>query len=264
MSHPVVLIHGMWCTGANWTRVRELIQARGYPCFAPTLPAHEPVPDQPLRVARRGMREYLDFLVGKISTQSFDRRPVLVGHGMGALLAQQLATRIDPLALVLLTPLAARGFAGLRVANFGLLAPWLAGGALWRKPYKPGFEVSARILFNRVAPDRRRALYETLVHESGRATFETFFSWIDISRAAAIRSDDVRCPVYVVSCGDDRLTPAAAVRSVGARYPGGAQRHYPERGHWVIDDEETEEMVHGICSWLRPIEQRERLVQHVH
>lgn len=263
MSHPVVLIHGMWCTGANWARVRELLQPRGYPCFAPTLPAHEPVPDQPLQVGRRGLREYLDFLAGQIYAQSFERRPVLIGHSMGAVLAQQLAARIDALALVLLTPLAARGLAGLRVSNLGLLAPWLAGGALWRKPHKPGFEAAARGLFNRVAPDRRRALYEMLVHESGRATLEIILPWLDVSRAAAIRSDDVRCPVYVVSCGDDRLTPAVAVRGVGARYPGVAQRHYPERGHWVIDDEETEEMVHGICSWLRPIEQREALARHV-
>ncbi|MES0874522.1 alpha/beta hydrolase [Sinimarinibacterium thermocellulolyticum] len=263
MSQPVVLIHGMWCTGANWARVCELLQSRGYACFAPTLPAHEPVADQPLHVGRCGMRDYLAFLIEAIRMQSFERRPVLIGHALGAVLAQQLAARIDALALVLLTPLAAHGLGGLRAANLAVFAPWLRSGALWRRPHKPSFQAAAHGLFNRMTPDRQRSLYETLVHESGRATFETLLPWADFTRAAAIRSDDVRCPVYVVSCGDDRLTPAAAARRVGARYAGVARRHYADRGHWVIDDEETEEMVHGICSWLRPFEQREALARHV-
>ena len=62
----------------------------------------------------------------------------------------------------------------------------------------------------------------------------------------------VRCPVYVVSAGRDKLTPASVVRKVAARY-GATHRHWPERGHWVIDDLDTEDMVHEIDGWLRPI-----------
>lgn len=257
MSHPVVLLHGMWCTGANWARVREILEPRGYACFSPTLPAHEPVPDQPLQVGRCSLRDYLGFAEDAIAAQGYTQRPVLVGHGMGALLAQQLAARVDALALVLLNPAPPAGGAGLRPLRFAAISPWLATGTFWRRPYKPAFERTARILFNGIAADRHRALYETLVHESGRAVSEIALWWADLARAAAIRSDDVRCPVYVVSCGEDRLIPDAVARRVAARYAPVAQRHYPDRGHWVIDDEETEEMMHGICSWLRPIERRE-------
>ncbi len=262
MTHPIVLVHGMWSTGASWNRVRELLEPRGYRCHSPTLPGHEPVTEQPLAVARKSLREYLDALEGGISEQRFERRPILIGHSMGALLAQQLATRIDPLALVLLTPAPPWGVNGLRASNIAAFAPWLVSGAFWRNPYKPGFERAVRSLFNGIAQDRHRALYEGLVHESGQAAFEIAFWWMNFAKASAIRSDDVRCPVYVVSCGQDRLTPASVVRRVITRYPKAAQRFYPERGHWVIDDEETEEMMHGICGWLRPIEQREELGRH--
>lgn len=256
MTYPVVLVHGMWCTGANWSRVRELLEPRGYRCFAPTLPGHEPVPDQPLQVARRSLREYLQFLESAVADQQFDRPPILIGHSMGALLAQQLAARIKPLALVLLTPAPPWGVNGLRGSNVVAFAPWMISGAFWRKAYKPTSARASISAFNGVPQDRHRALYEGLVHESGRATFEIACWWADFGRAAAVHSDEVQCPVYVVSCGQDRLTPASVVRKVIARYPQATQRYYPERGHWVIDDDETEEMMHAICGWLRPIEQR--------
>jgi pimeloyl-ACP methyl ester carboxylesterase len=262
MSHPVVLLHGMWCTGASWNRVRGLLEPRGYRCHAPTLPGHDPVPDQPLQVARCGLTDYAGYLESYCAALTFERRPILIGHSMGALLAQQLAARLRPLALVLLTPAPHWGINGLCASNVVALAPWLLGGLFLRNPYKPSFERASRYFFNSVPVDRHRQLYEGLVHESGRALGEVAFWWANLARAAAVRSDDVRCPVYVVSCGEDRLTPAAIVRKVSAQYPQCAQRHYPERGHWVIDDEETEEMMHGICGWLRPIEQREGVAAH--
>jgi pimeloyl-ACP methyl ester carboxylesterase len=37
MAYPVVLIHGMSCTGAIWERVASLMTPRGYDCLAPSL-----------------------------------------------------------------------------------------------------------------------------------------------------------------------------------------------------------------------------------
>ncbi len=256
MGYPVVLIHGMWCSSASWDRVREMLEARGYDCYVPSLPAHDAVPDQPLQVARLSLRDYLDALEHFVAQIPDQRPPIVIGHSMGGLLAQQLARRVASLALVLLTPAPSWGIMGLRWSNFVAFARWMFSGAFWRNPYKPSFERAAISVFNGLAADRHRRVYEGLLHESGRAIFEIAFWWIDFSRAALVRSADIHCPVYVVNCGQDRLTPASVVRRVAARYPQSTQRSYPDRGHWVIDDEETEEMMHAICGWLRPIEQR--------
>jgi pimeloyl-ACP methyl ester carboxylesterase len=256
MGHPVVLIHGMWCTGASWKRVVDILTPRGYVCHAPSLPAHDDATAQPLQVRRKSLRDYLQFLEQFIAEQQFDRPPILIGHSMGGLLAQQLATRVDALALALLTPAAPAGINGLTPAVMAAFAPWLCSGTFWRNAHKPGFAHAQRYAFNGVPPDRHRALYESMVHESGRASFELGLWPLDFSRAAAVDAAKVRCPVYVVSCGNDRLTPASVVRKVAKRYPHTTQRHYAERGHWVIDDEETDEMMHAICGWLRPFEQR--------
>lgn len=256
MATPVVMIHGMWATGADWARVRSLMEPRGYRCHAPTLPGHEPTADQPLRVGSLGLRDYVAALEADIAAQQFDQPPVLMGHSMGGLVAQQLATRLQPRALVLLAPAAPWGINGMSFANLRTFAPLLLRWGARHKPHKPSFETAQRAAFNGVAPERHRALYEGMVHESGRVAWEIGLWWADMARSSAVDPAAISCPVYVVSCGDDRLTPAASVRKVAARYRHSTHRHYPGRGHWVLDDADTEEMVHGICGWLRPLEQR--------
>lgn len=256
MGYPVVLIHGMWCTGADWARVRELMAPRGYDCHAPSLPAHDSTPDQPLRVRAVSLREYGGFLQHYVERQGFAQAPILIGHSMGGLLALQLAAKIQPLALVLLTPASPSGINALRGSTIVAFGRWLLGGAFWRNAHKPSPERAALSVFNGIDAQRQAELYPRMVHESGRAAAEIAFWWLDFSGAAKVDIAALRCPVYVVSSGRDRLTPARVVRKLVALLPQATQRHYPERGHWVIDDQETEEMVHAICGWLRPLEQR--------
>ena len=123
MAYPVILIHGMSCAGANWKRVASLMTPRGYDCLAPSLPAHDASPDQPLQVGRQSLRDYLAFLEQMVATREDRRPPIIIGHSMGGLLAQQLAARVQPLALVLLTPAAPYGITSLSLTNTGAFLP---------------------------------------------------------------------------------------------------------------------------------------------
>jgi pimeloyl-ACP methyl ester carboxylesterase len=257
MARPVVLIHGMWCTGANFDRVVEGLRPRGHACHAPTLPAHEAGVAHP-EVGDKSLREYLAFLEDYVRRQDFAQAPVLVGHSMGGVLAQQLAARIKPFALVLLTPAAPAGVFGLRPSNLVSFTPVVARWGWWRRPQKLSFGSSVRRAFNGVPPEKHRALYQGLVEESGRAVFELGFWFLDRARAAAVDAAAITCPVYVVSAGDDRLTPAPVVRRVAALYPQASLRHYPGRGHWVLDDADTDEMTAEIANWLQGHEHRAR------
>lgn len=255
MARPIVLIHGMWCTGANFARMIEGLEPRGHACHAPTLPAHEVGVRHP-EVGNKSLREYLSFLEDDVRRQKFAEAPILVGHSMGGLLAQQLAARIQPFALVLLTPAAPAGIFGLRGSNLASFTPVVARPGWWSRPQKLSRGGFASRAYNGVPEEKHAALHDGMVEESGRATFEIGFWFLDGARAAAVDTSAVRCPVYVVSCGDDRLTPAAVVRKVAALYPHASLRHYPDRGHWVLDDTETDEMTAEIANWLQGHEQR--------
>lgn len=259
MAHPVVLIHGMWCTGANLAPVAAGLSARGFSCHAPTLPAHEVGAAHP-EVGAMSLGDYVDFLEGWLEAQRFSQPPILVGHSMGGLLAQlltaRLATKQGVFALVLLTPASPAGILAIRLKPLLAFAPVLSRPGFWSRPHLPSRTTLSRYGCAGVPPERHEALYDSLVAESGRAVFEIALWPIDRHHAARVDPEAVRCPVYVVSGGLDGLTPAAVVRKVAARYPGAALRHYPERGHWVIDDDHTEAMCGEIAAWLLPLEQR--------
>jgi len=255
MPRPIVLIHGMWCTGANFGRIVDTLKARGHACHAPTLPAHEVGVEHP-EVGNQSLRDYLSFLEEYVRAQAFAEPPILVGHSMGGLLAQQLAARLKPFALVLLTPAFPAGIFGIRLSNFIAYLRSMLRWGWWRKPQKPGFGRAVASVFNGVAPDKHRALYAGLVPESGRVVFELGFWFFDPQRASRVDPAAVTCPVYVVSAGQDRLTPPSVVRRVAGLYPQAALRHYPQRGHWVLDDADTDEMAADVANWLQGQEQR--------
>jgi pimeloyl-ACP methyl ester carboxylesterase len=258
VGYPVVLIHGMWCTGRSWDRVAGLLRARGYDCHAPNLPAHEPVPDQPLHVGARSLKEYLAFLEDYIARQNFSQPPVLIGHSMGGWLAQALAARLPVLATVLLTPAAPAGINGIRWRTLLAFLPHFLRWGFWRKPFKPTMPAARRYAFNGIPAAEQERLYGGMVHESGRAPFELGFWWLDAGGTARVDTAKVKGPVYVVGCGGDGLTPLPVVRKVAALYPQAALRVYDRRSHWVIDDAETENMVHEIAGWLQPLVRREQ------
>ena len=255
MARPIVFIHGMWCTGANFARLVEGLKPRGHACLAPDLPAHEIGQSHP-EVGAKSLTEYLAFLEDFVRRQNFAEPPILVGHSMGGLLAQQLAARIQPFALVLLTPAVPAGIFGIRWANLWSFLPVFLRWGWWKRPQKFSFARYVTRAFNGVPPERHKAIYEGLVEESGRAVFEIGTWLMDVKRAAAVDASLVRCPVYIVSSGEDRLTPAPVVRKLHKLYPQASLRHYPDRGHWVLDDLETDEMTAEIANWLQGHEQR--------
>lgn len=260
MGTPVVLIHGMWCRGEHLSRMAALLTARTYDCRPFTLPAHD-IPEvaaQEAAVAALSIDDYVTAAERFIAAQGFSRPPVLLGHSMGGLIAQKLASRIEAAALVLLTPAAPAGIHAVTPGMLPIAWDLFARPRFWKRACRIRPEHARRVAVNGLLPQHQERLLTTLVAESGRAASEMAFWWADGRHATAVEANRVRCPVYVVSAGRDGLTPPSVVRRVAARYAQSTLRHWPERGHWVIDDADTEEMVHEIDGWLRPILQRQQ------
>src|SRR3954454_25075859 len=92
---PVVFVHGLWLLPTSWDRWAKLFEDAGYTALTPGWP------DDPETVEEA--RERPEVLAGKTIGQvadhfeevigKLDRKPAVVGHSFGGLLAEILAGR---------------------------------------------------------------------------------------------------------------------------------------------------------------------------
>ena len=92
---PVVFVHGLWLLPSSWDRWAELFEEAGY---APLTPGW---PDDPETVeeANAHPEVFADKTVGQVADHfaaviaRLERKPAVIGHSFGGLLAQILAGR---------------------------------------------------------------------------------------------------------------------------------------------------------------------------
>lgn len=251
MSENIVMIHGMWCRPWVWDNFRSTFEGRGFACHTPTLRYHDMAPDQSPdpRLGTTSLLDYANDL--ELLIRELNDRPIVMGHSMGGLLAQMLGARGLARALVLLTPASPAGINALAfsvVKSFwGVLTSW----GWWRKPHRLSFNAAVYALLHLLGPGERKAAYDRLVYESGRAAFEIGYWYIDPRKATRIDAARVTCPVLVISGAEDRITPAAVGRKVARKYQAvSTYRVYENHAHWVMSETGWENIATDIADWL--------------
>lgn len=236
-----------------WDNYTSVFAPRGYECSAPALRFHDVDPKAPPDPAL-GTTSVLDYVSDvEAAVAGLDEAPILVGHSMGGIVAQIVASRTPLRALVLLTPTAPNGITtsdrdALKV-YFGPLKRW----GFWRKPMRPTFEQATFGLLCRCPPDEQRRLYERMVWESGRAAFELGFHALDSKKATRVDCSKVTCPVLAVGASEDRAVPTALVRKVAACYPRATYEEFAGHAHWLCVEPGWEETAGHIAGWLKEV-----------
>jgi non-heme chloroperoxidase len=219
VKETIVMIHGMWGTARIWDRFRTWFEAAGHRCIVPTLRFHDlaagAAPDPAL--GRTSLVDYVDDLAGEI--QRLREPPVIMGHSMGGLLAQMLGARGLAKSLVLLAPAPPAGLLYWNTSAVLTLLSEVTRPGFWKKPVRVTFGECARGIFNRCPEEQRTELYAAWVHESGRATFETAFWYLDRRRTSTVDESRVTCPVMMLAGKDDRLVPLVIARRIAKKYP---------------------------------------------
>lgn len=248
MADTILMIHGMWGSGNQWNNYRAFFEARGYLVITPTLRHHQVGSTDPA-LGTTSLKDYIADLESEISTIGGD--PIIMGHSMGGLIAQLLCAKGYGKAGIFLTPAAPRGIIALTPTViktfFRIMSTW----GFWRKPTFPTFKEIHYSVYNLLSEEDAKKEYETLTHESGRATYEIGFSLLDGSRAAEVREADIKCPVLVVGAGKDRITPASVARSIARKYAaGGEYKEFPDHAHWVLGGERWQEVAEFCHDWI--------------
>jgi non-heme chloroperoxidase len=124
---PVVLIHGLWLLPSSWDRWGQLFSEAGYAPLTPDWP-DDPVTVEGARanpdvLAKKTLKQVADHTTEIIN--ALDKKPVVMGHSTGGLLAQIIAGRGLSAATVAIDPGPFRGVLPLPVSTLRVSAPVL-------------------------------------------------------------------------------------------------------------------------------------------
>lgn len=152
---------------------------------------------------------------------------------------------------MLLATMPPQGINALSLASLRMFRATLLSWGFWRKPTRPTFADADASMLGHLEIKERRAVYDRLVHESGRAGCEAGFWFLDPHRAKWVDTRRIVCPVLVVAGAEDRLATPAAMRWVAQRYePRSTYMEVPGHGHWLVGEPGLQEIASGISDWL--------------
>jgi pimeloyl-ACP methyl ester carboxylesterase len=124
---PVVLIHGLWLLPSSWDAWTELFEQSGYAALTPSWPDDPETVDEarahPEVLAGKKLGQIADHVAEVI--QELQKKPVVMGHSTGGLLAQMIADRGLSAVTVAIDPGPFRGVLPLPVSTLRVSAPVL-------------------------------------------------------------------------------------------------------------------------------------------
>jgi non-heme chloroperoxidase len=159
---PVVFIHGLWLLPSSWDRWAELFEEAGY---APITPSW---PDDPETVeeARANPDVFAEKTIGQVADHTADiigklaRKPAVMGHSTGGLLAQIIAGRGLSAATVAIDPGPFRGVLPLPVSTLRVVLPVLKNPLNRRRAVTLTFDQFKYGWANALGDEEARRLYE--------------------------------------------------------------------------------------------------------
>jgi alpha-beta hydrolase superfamily lysophospholipase len=249
MQTPILMVHGMCCTGQVWTQFRSFFEARGARVYTPTLRPEQRVnisQKPPRALSQLGLDDYaadLELEVDRIEAET-GFTPAVIGHSMGGLLAQKLAERNRVAAAVLISPAAPGGVHTPVTRVFWAMYALAHRRGLTSPIIRSHQRVLYNMVLNAMPPSERAETEAAMVFESGRV-FAEFGNY-------PIDETKVRVPVLTIAARRDRLVAAAVVRLTGRKYAavGGEFREYKRHGHWLYAEPGWQEPAGDIYSWL--------------
>jgi non-heme chloroperoxidase len=249
MAKDIVMVHGANAGGWCFDEFRTVFEGLGFTCHTPDLIGHgsKAIPGG-ANLVGVGMADFRAELVASLT--NFASPPVLLGHSMGAVLVQQLAALGLARALILVSPAPRAGILPATDGERQLDQDLMTLGAFWKTVIDPVFDLARTYSLNRIPPDQQRAVFDRFGPESGKAFFELFFWMLDKSRATAVDTGAVRCPVLCLSGADDRLVSLATARAAALPYRGAAFWELEGHGHMLLVEPGADEIARRIADWI--------------
>src|SRR6202044_3129264 len=210
---PVVFVHGLWLLPSSWDRWAELFQAAGY---APLTPGW---PDDPETTAQANANPqvFAGKSIGQVAdhfasiTGTLTKKPVIIGHSFGGLLAQILAGRGLAAATVAIDPAPFRGVLPLPISALRSASAALGNPANRHRAVPLTYDQFRYAFANAVTEGEAKELYATFaVPASGLPLFQAAAANLNPWTEAKVDTGNPgRGPLLLISGEKDHTVPWA-------------------------------------------------------
>src|SRR6516225_6612708 len=165
---PVVFIHGLWLLPSSWDNWADLFKQAGYAPLTPDWP-DDPQTVQGARaepevLARKTLKQIADHTTQIIN--ALDKKPAVIGHSTGGLLAQIVAGRGLSAATVAIDPGVFRGVLPLPPSVLRGVGPFLVNPLNRRRAITLTFKQFKYSWANALDEEEAKQLYDTF-HVAG-------------------------------------------------------------------------------------------------
>ena len=256
---PVAFVHGLWLLPSSWDRWAAMFEEAGFIAVRPGWP------DDPETVAEakahaevfahKSVGQIADYVDGII--RRLDRKPAVIGHSFGGLLAQIVAGRGLSSVTVALDPAPFRGVLPLPISSLRAASPVLSNPANRNRAVPLTYEQFRYSFANAVPEDEAKELYETYsVPGSGVPLFQAASANLNPWTEAKVDTKNPeRGPLLIVVGTDDNTVPPAIAKAAFKRQKGNESVteyvEIPGRGHALVIDSGWREVAETALAFVR-------------
>jgi non-heme chloroperoxidase len=256
---PVVFIHGLWLLPSSWARWADLFQQAGYAPLTPDWPDDPATVEEaranPSLFSRKTLRQVAAHTTEIVN--ALDKKPAVIGHSTGGLLAQMLAGRGLSAATVAIDPGVFRGVLPLPASVLKGVGPFLADPRTRGRAITLTFDQFKYGWANALDEREAKELYDTFhVAGSGISLVQMGNANLNPWTQAKVdtKSPD-RGPLLIIDGDKDHTVPWAIANAAYKR-----QRHnpavteivkLPNRGHALTIDHGWHEVAQTSLDFIR-------------
>jgi pimeloyl-ACP methyl ester carboxylesterase len=241
---PVVFIHGLWLLPSSWDNWAGLFEEAGYAPLTPSWPDDPETAEE----ARANPDVFANKTLGQIADHTaavigkLDKKPAVLGHSTGGLLAQMIADRGLSAATVAIDPGPFRGVLPLPLSALKSASPVLKNPANRRRAVTLTLDQFKYGWANALSDDEARQLYETYhVAAPGIALNQMANANLNPATEAKVDTKNPdRGPLLIIDGEKDNTVPWAIANASYKRQkrnPGVTEiLKIPNRGHSLTID----------------------------
>jgi pimeloyl-ACP methyl ester carboxylesterase len=210
---PVVFVHGLWLLPNSWERWARLFEEAGYVALTPGWPDDpETVAEanaHPEPMAKKTVGQVAEHFAGIV--RGLTKKPAVIGHSFGGLIAQILAGRGLSAATVAIDPAPFRGVLPLPFSTLKSAWPVLGNPVNRSRAIPLTYDQFRYAFANAVSQDEASELYERFaVPAAGAPLFQganaNLNPWTEVK---VDRRNPDRGPLLLISGENDHTVPWA-------------------------------------------------------